>query len=321
MKKIIFSDQKDFSFSSAERLFNFRTAIIVGACRSGKTSLGTLIGSCEFVDNIEEPWTAKIITLISGLKIIPEGLGKEILLNFITEVCNETTLFRTQSFRPTDMSSIWSQKSNKEIIERLTKYESRKDVQDYINKNNPLYLLNLTEVQSFLDLLLKTMKGTKLINVIRNGHEVAHDCMHKGWFSNNQLEKPIKALPYKKYNYNGVLFHIPWWVSSDEEELFIKYNEYERCLYYWCQTLEPSLKKIEDLNREGKCKNITYLQLISDTRSIFSEICDYLDIVPTFKSNEIIEKLSSRERNKIYQEKVDFNLKERVNHLNEYYEL
>ena len=42
MKKIILSDPKDFSFSSAKNLFNFRTAIVVGACRSGKTSLGWL---------------------------------------------------------------------------------------------------------------------------------------------------------------------------------------------------------------------------------------------------------------------------------------
>ena len=97
MKKIILSDPKNFSFSSASRLFNFRTAIVLGACRSGKTSLGTLIGSCQFVDNIEEPWTAKIITLLSGLGMVPENLCKQILLNFITESYNETVLFRTVS--------------------------------------------------------------------------------------------------------------------------------------------------------------------------------------------------------------------------------
>ena len=141
MKKIILSDPKDFSFSSANRLFNFRTAIVLGACRSGKTSLGNLIGSCQFVDNIEEPWTAKIITLMSGLGMVPENLCKQILLNFITESYNETILFRTQSFRPTDMSSIWKQKDNQEIIDRLTKYQTRKDVQDYIRKNNPLFFV------------------------------------------------------------------------------------------------------------------------------------------------------------------------------------
>ena len=321
MKKIILSDAKDFSFSSASRLYNFRTAIVLGACRSGKTSLGTLIGSCKFVDNIEEPWIAKIVPLINGLGMAPENLCKQIFLNFITESYNETVLFRTQSFRPSDMSSIWEQKDTQEIIDRLTKYETRDDVQKYIKKNNPLFFINLTEVQSFTNFLIKTLKKTKLLHVVRDGYEVASECMYKKWFSNKQLKKPIKALPYKLYTYNNTLYHLPWWVSKNEEELFLRYNEYERCIYYWCQTIEPSLIDLENLSKRKKNKTIKYSDLISNTKKIFLETCDYLDISPTQKSYKIIEKISLRPSNSIYRGAIDSSLKKRINYLNDYYSL
>ncbi len=321
MKKLKLSEPKKFTFSSANRLFNFRTAIVLGACRSGKTTLGNLIGSCKFVDNIEEPWTAKIITLMSGLRMIPKNLSKEILLNFITESYNETILFRTQSFRPTDMSSIWKQKENQEIIERLTKYETRKDVQDYIRKNNPLFFINLTEVQPFIKLLRETLKNTKLIHVIRNGYEVATECMIKRWFSDEQLENPVKALPYKLYTFNKTLYHIPWWVGEDEEELFLNYSEFERCVYYWCQTIESSAKELDKLTEHKSNKTIKYSELISNTNEVFNNTCDYLNISPTEKSNELIEKIFNRKINPIHQENINISLKKRISYLNEYYEL
>jgi hypothetical protein len=321
MKKIILSDPEDFSFSSANRLFNFRTAIVLGACRSGKTSLGTLIGSCQFVDNIEEPWTAKIITLLSGLRMVPENLCKQILLNFITESYNETVLFRTQSFRPSDMSSIWRQKSSQEITDRLTKYQTRQDVQDYIRKNNPLFFINLTEVQSFTKLLTETLKNTKLLHVVRNGFEVASECMLKKWFSNEQLENPIKALPYKLFTFKKTLYHLPWWVGRDEEELFLSYSDYEKCIYYWCQTIEPSVIKLEQLNEGNNNKTIKYSELLRNTKEIFLNICDYLDISPTEKSYELVDEISHRQSNPIHKETIDTHLKRRADYLNEHYGL
>lgn len=321
MKKIKLSSSKNFSFSSAHRLFNFRTAIILGACRSGKTSLGTLVGSCKFVDNIEEPWTAKIITLMSGLKMIPESLSQNVLLNFITEIYNETVLFRTQSFRPTDMSSIWRQKSNKEIVERLTKYQTRQDVQKYIKKNNPLMLINLTEVQPFINILRKSLKKTKLINVVRNGFEVANDCKNKKWFSNEQLKRPIKALPYKIFKHRNTKYHIPWWVNNKEEELFMNYSEYERCVYYWCQTLETTVKKIDNLNNSRECITIKYSDLLNNTKKVFSNVCDYLKIKPTKKSDKLVDDLSNRVTKPIKIEKMNSSLKKRADFLNDHYGL
>jgi hypothetical protein len=321
MKKIKLSSSKNFSFSSADRLFNFRTAIILGACRSGKTSLGTLVGSCKFVDNIEEPWTAKIITLMSGLKMIPESLSQKVLLNFITEIYNETVLFRTQSFRPTDMSSIWRQKSNKEIVERLTKYQTRQDVQKYIKKNNPLMLVNLTEVQPFISILRKSLNKIKLINVVRNGFEVANDCKKKKWFSNEQLKRPIKALPYKIFKYRNTKYHIPWWVNNKEEKCFLNYSEYERCVYYWCQTLETTVKKIDDLNDRRECITIKYSNLLNNTKKVFSKVCDYLNIKPTKKSYKLVNDLSNRVTKPIKIEKMNSSLKKRADFLNDHYGL
>ena len=113
VKKISFPTFKDLSFSSGKLHYNFRTAIITGACRSGKTTLGTLLATCNNVENAEEPWTAKILPLLANLKGLNKDLAKDIFLNFVTEFCNETILLRTVSFRPDDASTILNQKTKK----------------------------------------------------------------------------------------------------------------------------------------------------------------------------------------------------------------
>ena len=294
--------------------------MIVGACRSGKTTLGTLLGTCNNVENAEEPWTAKILPLLSGLGSIDELIAKDIFLNFITELCNETILLRSVSFRPDDLSTILNQKNSEEISFRFNELTTRSDVNEFKKKNNPLLLLNLTEVLPFVSFFFDVMPKTKLIHVIRNGNNVAKDCLDKGWFSDVQLKTPIKALPYQTIKLSGEIWHIPWWVNFGDEELFLSYSEYERCIYYWCQNIESGICEIQQLKNKDMYKTIFYEDLITKPSKIFSEVLDYLMISPGPLTKKSLDKIKNRKNKapKIKNKKISKHLQFRMDEINSY---
>lgn len=164
MKKINFPKAYDLSFSSAPFHFNFETAIITGACRSGKTTFGNLIATASYVEKAEEPWTAKVLPLVTGLGLIDERVGKEMFLNFVTLYFSNMILLRRANFRMDDISSIWTIKSPEEIFFRLTMPRSRSDLEDFIKKHSPLFLLNLTQVVPFVSFFFEVMPKTKLMH-------------------------------------------------------------------------------------------------------------------------------------------------------------
>jgi len=295
MQKICFQSAKDLSYSSGNIHFNFNTAIITGVCRSGKTTLGNLLATAPYVENAEEPWTATNLSMMTGLGLIDERAGKEMCLNFLTEMFNDMILLRKANFRPKDLSSIWNQKSGEEIFSRLTDLYSRGDVKEFISDNSPLLLLNLAEILPFIDFFLDVLPETKLIHVVRKGLDVASDCYQKHWFSDEQVKLPIKAFPYSTYKFRNETWYLPWWVSRDEEELFLSYSEYERCVYYWCQLIQSELDRIDGLVDEGKCIVIRYEELIKDPRKSFDEAAYFLNIKSTPLTEMAIAKVKSRE--------------------------
>ena len=276
------------------------------------------MATCKDVENAEEPWTAKILPLLSGLGAIDKEIAKDIFLNFITELCNETILLRRVSFRPDDISTIFNQKDNDEISYRFSKLNSREDVKGYKKKHNPLLLLNLTEVLPFIKFFYDVMPKTKLIHVVRNGFEVANDCFEKGWFSDKQLSYPVKALPYLKYKLWDNIWHIPWWVNNGEEKEFLSYSEYERCVYYWCQNIQTGIDQINQLNKNNINKKIIYEELLSNPNQVFEQVSDYLKITPGPLTNKAIEKIKKRtvKTNKIRNQRISIVLQERVNKIN-----
>lgn len=296
MKQIIFPEAKTLSFSSGPIRYNFKTALIIGVCRSGKTTFGNLLATSRNVESAEEPWTAKVIPLMTGLGLIDERIGKETFLNYITELFNDMILLRRANFRPSDLSAIYAQKDHEEIFLRLTRLYSREDVKCFINKHSPLLLLNLTEVLPFANFFLEVLPGSKLLHIVRRGLDLAYDCLLKGWFSDEQLIAPIKPLPYLTYKHKGEKLQLPWWITRGEEELFISYSEYERCVYYWCQTMQSGLDETEEMIGKGKCMIIHYEEIIKDPRKAYNDAADFLRIVPTPLTEMAIAKIKTREK-------------------------
>jgi len=296
MNKIKFSSPSGLSFSSAPMHYDFDAAIVVGVCRSGKTTLCNLLATCKNVENADEPWTAKIIPLLTGLGLIGEKEGKQIFMSFITELMNDMILLRRANFRPGDLSSIWLQKNHIEIINRLTALKTREDVKIFKDKNSPLLLLNLTEVMPFLDFFFEAVGDVSMIHVVRNGRDVAYDALGKRWFSDQQLSKPRKALPYIKYQHNDLILHLPWWVSPGDEDLFLSYSEYDRCIYYWCQNIQSTLLNLNLSSNNSKFMTVHYEDIMSKSRETFYNVAAFLKIKPTPLSEIALADLNERSK-------------------------
>ena len=173
----------------------------------------------------------------------------------------------------------------------------------------------------FIKFIDETLKKPKIINVIRNGYDVAAECKEKMWFSDEQLSSPVKALPYRVYRFNKKQYHIPWWVSPSDVKLFVNYNNYERCLYYWYRNIHSSHKYLKLIKNKKYYKLIKYNDLIQDTHKVLRDMCSFLELKSTKKTNQIIKNISSRENKISQKENVSKTLQSKIDKLNNLYKI
>ena len=95
------------SYFSAQNLPPARVVFIVGAHRSGKTLIGNLLGSCERVEHIDEPWSLIQTVILAGHKLLDESVARDLFLTQLYEIINDRILMRHVNFREIDLSLIF----------------------------------------------------------------------------------------------------------------------------------------------------------------------------------------------------------------------
>jgi len=259
----------DYTFNLHKSAENFNASVITGCCRSGKTTLGNLLSTADYVENAEEPWVPMMLPIISGINMINEKSAIELFDASVVELFNELILLRGANFRPDELSSIYRQKTLSEISDRLTNFKNREDVATFIGRHKPLLLLNLAETSHFLSFFFKTSIISKVILVTRECRSVVADVTSKGWLSNNHLKHPKNRIPYRNYKYNNQEWSIPWWVQNNDEEYFINLVEMDRAAYYWYQFTKLSKNSINKMNSGNFILKITYEDLIANPTLVF----------------------------------------------------
>ena len=282
-------------FYNSDRLNSFRSTFIVGACRSGKTTISTLLSSYKYVENSEEPWGLKIFTLLNYLRLLNTNLSKQLFLSYSNEIFNEKFFLRNVSFRKTDNSFIGNFKTSKEIKKRLTIQKNRDFVKDYIKRNKPLMIFNLTEVTPQSHNLLNFIKKSKLIYVMRRYNDVALDCYTKKWFSNQSLLYPKKSLPYFKFKYKNKIWFIPWWVKKSDFKYFIELSQHNRCLYYWIITNKMGYKSLKKINKKNY-KIINFDHFKSNPEIELNKLSRFLKIIKTNKTKTFLSQILKKQK-------------------------
>ena len=283
-----------YSFPSGKFNLKLRTAVVTGVTRSGKTTLGNLLATHRNVEHADEPWLPNTLPVMVQLKMVDKKTGKEMFAAHLNELANDMILLRQANFRPNDLSSIWAQKTQKEIFFRLTKLQSRSDVRDFIKKNKPLFLLTLNGEPAFnLPALLDFLPNGKIVYVVRKGLDVARQIKEKRWFSDEQLARPPHAQIFRSATRRGKVFYVPCRIAPADAKKFLGYSEYERGLFYWCVLVENAAKSLENLRKKKQCLLVKFEELLENPRKIMKQASSFLDLKPSAITETALRKIKN----------------------------
>ena len=282
------------SFSSVNYQSAESVAIITGVARSGKTTVGNILGSCRNVDHVEEPKPFIHLPILAHAGSMPESLALAMFQAYVFDLWHERTLMRNVNFRPSDQSSIWKQKSPNEIISRLIRMKSREDVEQYYYKKHPELVLTLTHLIPFCDFFWKALPGCRIIHVLRDCLQVAMDVTNKGWLSDEQLMNPIHASPYRKYmrQNDGVVFCLPYWVETGHEEYYLAMTTFSRGLHYWRRLLEMADNITKDSNNDRLLHLIKFSDVLDRPRDTINKLTETLGYRHTSLTKRLISKVN-----------------------------
>lgn len=283
---------RGYLFSPPNKSLPFRIVIITGVNRSGKSLLGSLIGSMENVEYIDEPWLPMMLPVMQAKRLIDSDIAKDILLTHTEELFYEMILLRRANFRPKDRSSIWPLKNVTEIFERMINLNTRAEACVYAKNRKSLLLYNLGGTLPFSNFFLNTFQNCKIIHVIRNGLDVATAVGEKKWFSNDNLRKPIDSYLRNIYHRKNPdqQYYMPWWVKEGEEELFLELSDFGKGLYFWRSQFEINENEIDKL-RDGSpdvFREVKFEDIIQCPRDIVEDLSIFLKIKPSVQTESII---------------------------------
>lgn len=292
------SRKKDkYSFPSGKFFLKFKTAIVTGVGRSGKTALGNILATNSNVEFYEEPWILNLLPAMTKLKMIDDEVGKDMFVTYLHELMNDMVLLRQANFRPNDDSSIWTKKTHTEIFSRIVKLQSRTDVKNFVKKNKPLFLMILREAPLLnLPAVFDALPDCKIIHVIRRGIDVAYQIGEKGWLSNKQLIKPPHARIYYSTIHNGKLFYVPCWIDTKDKKKFVEYSEYERSLLYWCSLVEKWIKSFEKSDRKKQVMTVKFEDFIENPRGFVEKSNLFLNTKPSSITRTALQKVQNYDK-------------------------
>ena len=282
-------------YSADEQLGRMVGSVVVvtGACRSGKTTIGNLLGSCEHVEHIDEPWLLLMLPVLSAHGILPEKFAAQMFRSYTVELLYDRILMRHVNFRPRDLSSVWKQKFPEEIFSRLMGLYSRDDVRHYVQERRITLVLNLADAVPFCDFLWKALPGCRIVHVVREGLDVALDVAEKEWLSNEEHLRPIHANPYREYTHRdgGDNFHLPHWVEAGQEERYLKLSQYVRGLYYWRRVIEMSGAGSESQESGKEVRMVQFSDLIDRPEQTIDALTLWLGLDKTELTQRLLAEI------------------------------
>lgn len=274
--------------------------IIIGAGRSGKSLLGNILGSCQNVEHIDEPWLPLVLPMLAGLGSIDEDLAVQMFQTSVTELLNDRILMRNANMRRSDMSSIWKQKSADEIDFRLNKLHSREDVKRHGREHEPTLVLNLPDTGPYSSLFKKSVPDCHIVHLLRDGIDTALEVSEKGWLSDKELSHPDNPLPYREYAVESGdrTVALPCWVEEGFEEQYLSYSDFGRGLYYWRRMANVTEIHMAGFD-ESQYSMVKYQDLIDHPDQIFGTLQERLNLVKTDQTSLLISELTQQKSSEV----------------------
>jgi hypothetical protein len=287
-----------FGFRPTE--LGFSVVILTGACRSGKTSLGQLLATLEHTDHVEEPWLPLTLPSLVQTELVDREVARALLRAAVHELQNHTVLLRGANLRPSDDSSVWQTKSAEEIFDRLHGLRTRADVRAYNAEHRPVLVLNLAETQASARFFVEALPEARVIHVVRDGREVAHEMMKKSWYSSAELARPLNNQVYRRYVPAGgaAPVYLPWWLPEDRSEAFLAGSPWARAVMYWTWVMTSGADELDALaaERPDALLQVRYDELLARPLDIAGDLAERLGVAPGPRTRELADGLAARER-------------------------
>jgi len=271
--------------------------VVTGAARSGKTTISNILGSCKYVEHVEEPFPLMVLPILAGNGDISESLALQLFRTSLVELLNDRILMRNSNFRPQDSSSIWNQKSVQEILNRLVTMESRQDVTEHLETNPTTLVLTLTDTLPYSDFFWKAVPECQVIHVVRGGLSVAQEVAGRGWFNDEQLLNPTTANPFNIYVNEDNTYYLPYWVESEAKGEFLDSSSYIRSLYYWQRILGLAINQ-EWYQGNPNLHTIKLHDMVNSSdgeSSVINQLIDNLHLDKTELTDSLIAKIYRRD--------------------------
>ncbi|MCG3175908.1 MAG: hypothetical protein MOGMAGMI_00845 [Candidatus Omnitrophica bacterium] len=253
-----------------ERL-GFEPVFLLGSCRSGKSSLGRLMGSLRDHYHVEEDWLLLMLPLMARAGLVDRRVFVNMARAWISEKVYDVVLMRSASFRPTDHSYVARMKTAGDIETALTRLRGRGDVDRYLRSSKVRVIFNLAELGSCADLLKEIHPRALYIHVDRSADAQAADIRAKAWYDQAQLVRPSNRQLYRLVRRNGRTLYLPFWVRPAHTEAFLRMGAEERARYYVSEHRRLTLRA---RRRAGRLRwvDVRYEDLLRDPPRVLKAV-------------------------------------------------
>jgi hypothetical protein len=254
-------------------LFKDKTVIITGVGRSGTTILGKIIGSMDPVFYLFEPALTKYIASFPYSDIFCKILFEDYFLGLVHGRGN---------MNPHDWSYAGNHEELDSIRYRRARLRRRSDALEWIQKNQPLWVIKNPEFTHLMEYAHTHFPGIRYLHILRNGLDVVRSSMERGWYTDKYCNEDIVE---QTYNFDDI--RVPHFVSSPEDRvLWQKWDPITRAACAWRSLTEQGIK-YKHRNKDSVIQ-FRYKDFCKQPKRYSNYIADKLDLTITDLTKEHI---------------------------------
>jgi hypothetical protein len=241
---------------------------VTGSARSGTTLVGKILSTLKGVEYGFEP--DLLFSLLPLIKKIEKKYWNEIYEDYIIEdiffnLCNG----RKINLKKNDYSSIYNSLNKKQVNQKLNLSLRRKEFDKYLKKNKKTLIIKTPSLANSFTKLQDYYPENRFVVTSRSTSAITSSLLKKGWFKKSGY----------LYSTQG---RTKQWLEPRLYKTWINSNEIEKTKIY-LSIMEKYLKQIK------KKHVVDFKRLLSNPNKVIKEMCDYLNLKKTKKTDEMIE--------------------------------
>lgn len=257
--------------------------LISGAGRSGTTILGKLAGSMAPACYLFEPVFARLMPfLLRDVNPTSSPLIRMMKTVLFEDYFLPVLQGRGLNFNKEDDSYFGHYFPEKTLSERWQTASRRQSAMELARKIQPVFILKIPELQPLFVTIRTLFQKARFLHILRNGTDVVGSSVHRGWFSDDYLEKSYLnwTCPTGPQRKNFA----PWFLDEESKTHFRKWNIVTRNASVWRSLVESGLRYSE--HHPDSAFTIRYEEFISDPEEYIGK----LETWTGMKSTELTEK-------------------------------